>query len=82
MRTTFMSNELTKFAQEIGADAAMVIVPYYNRPSQAALYKHFKAVDEAVDIPIIVYNIPGRTAVTMMCCLLKRIQALSKQRSA
>ncbi|AMV12181.1 MULTISPECIES: 2,4-dihydroxyhept-2-ene-1,7-dioic acid aldolase [Geobacillus] len=65
--------ELTKFAQEIGADAAMVIVPYYNRPSQQALYKHFKAVAEAVDIPIIVYNIPGRTAVNLEVKTLARL---------
>ncbi|MED4917749.1 4-hydroxy-tetrahydrodipicolinate synthase, partial [Geobacillus thermodenitrificans] len=65
--------ELTKFAQEIGADAAMVIVPYYNRPSQQALYKHFKAVAESVDIPIIVYNIPGRTAVNLEVKTLARL---------
>lgn len=56
---------LTKVAQEMGADGAMVIVPYYNRPNQHALYKHFKAVADSVDIPIIVYNIPGRTAVNL-----------------
>ncbi|WP_181348159.1 2,4-dihydroxyhept-2-ene-1,7-dioic acid aldolase [Thalassobacillus sp. CUG 92003] len=53
---------LTKKAEEIGADAAMVIVPYYNKPNQHALYKHFKTVADSVDIPIIIYNIPGRTA--------------------
>ena len=56
---------LTKKAQEIGADAVLVIVPYYNRPSQHALFKHFKAVADSVDIPIILYNIPGRTAVNL-----------------
>jgi 4-hydroxy-tetrahydrodipicolinate synthase len=56
---------LTKKAEEIGADAAMVIVPYYNKPSQHALYKHFKIVAESVNIPIIIYNIPGRTAVNL-----------------
>ncbi|WLD94819.1 2,4-dihydroxyhept-2-ene-1,7-dioic acid aldolase [Alkalihalobacillus sp. AL-G] len=56
---------LTKKAKEIGADAAMVIVPYYNKPSQHALYKHFKAVADTVNIPTIIYNIPGRTAVNM-----------------
>lgn len=56
---------LTKKAEEIGADAALVIVPYYNKPSQHALYKHFKTVADAVDIPIIIYNIPGRTAVNL-----------------
>ncbi|TLS36884.1 2,4-dihydroxyhept-2-ene-1,7-dioic acid aldolase [Pseudalkalibacillus caeni] len=56
---------LTKKAEEIGADAALVIVPYYNKPSQHALYKHFKAVADSVEIPIIIYNIPGRTATNL-----------------
>ncbi|GAK09031.1 LOW QUALITY PROTEIN: dihydrodipicolinate synthase [Geomicrobium sp. JCM 19038] len=56
---------LTKKAEEMGADAAMVIVPYYNKPNQKALYKHFKAVADSVEIPIIIYNIPGRTAQTL-----------------
>lgn len=56
---------LTKKAVEIGADAVLVIVPYYNKPNQAALYKHFKTVADAIDVPVIVYNIPGRTAVNM-----------------
>lgn len=56
---------LTKKAMDIGADAAMVIVPYYNKPNQAALYKHFKTVADANDIPVIIYNIPGRTAVNL-----------------
>lgn len=57
--------KLTKAAQEIGADAALVIVPYYNRPNQQALYNHFKTIADSVDIPIILYNIPGRTAVNL-----------------
>ncbi|WP_026677599.1 2,4-dihydroxyhept-2-ene-1,7-dioic acid aldolase [Fictibacillus gelatini] len=65
---------LTKKAQEIGADAALVIVPYYNKPSQHALYKHFKTVADSVDIPIIVYNIPGRTAVNMEVKTLARLK--------
>ena len=65
---------LTKLAQEMGADAAMVIVPYYNRPSQHALYKHFKTVADSVDIPIIVYNIPGRTAVNLEVRTLARLK--------
>ncbi|EGL83116.1 Dihydrodipicolinate synthase [Caldalkalibacillus thermarum TA2.A1] len=64
---------LTKLAQEMGADAAMVIVPYYNKPSQHALYKHFKTVADAVDIPIIIYNIPGRTAVNLEVKTLARL---------
>nr|WP_077300856.1 2,4-dihydroxyhept-2-ene-1,7-dioic acid aldolase [Virgibacillus pantothenticus] len=65
---------LTKKAQEIGADAAMVIVPYYNKPNQQALYKHFKTIADTVDIPIIVYNIPGRTAVNMEVETLARLR--------
>lgn len=57
---------LTKKAQEIGADAVLVIVPYYNKPSQHALFKHFKAVADSVpELPIILYNIPGRTATNL-----------------
>ncbi|HZH58355.1 MAG TPA: 2,4-dihydroxyhept-2-ene-1,7-dioic acid aldolase [Metabacillus sp.] len=64
---------LTKKAQEIGADGAMVIVPYYNKPSQHALYKHFKAVADSVDIPIIIYNIPGRTATNLQVGTLAKL---------
>jgi 4-hydroxy-tetrahydrodipicolinate synthase len=52
---------LTKFAAQAGADAALVVGPYYNRPTQQGIYEHFKALAEAVDIPICVYNIPART---------------------
>ncbi|SFJ71098.1 2,4-dihydroxyhept-2-ene-1,7-dioic acid aldolase [Thermoflavimicrobium dichotomicum] len=65
---------LTKLAQEMGADAALVIVPYYNRPSQHALYQHFKAVADSVDLPIIIYNIPGRTAVNLEAKTLARLR--------
>lgn len=64
---------LTKAAEEMGADAVMVIVPYYNRPNQAALYKHFKTVADSVDIPVIIYNIPGRTAVNLEVKTLARL---------
>lgn len=53
---------LTKYAAKSGADAALIIAPYYNKPTQEGFYQHFKALAEAVDIPICVYNIPGRTA--------------------
>ena len=59
--STFEAIEYTKHAKEAGADAALVVVPYYNKPTQAGLYAHFKAIADAVDIPIIVYNVPGRT---------------------
>jgi len=56
---------LTKHAKKAGADAVLMISPYYNKPTQEGLYQHFKKVAESVDIPIILYNIPGRTSVNM-----------------
>ncbi len=56
---------LTRAAERLGADAALVIVPYYVRPSQEGLYRYFRAVAEAATIPIVIYNIPGRTAANM-----------------
>ncbi len=57
--------ELTAHAKEIGADAVLSIAPYYNKPGQNGLYEHFAAIAKAVDIPIMLYNVPGRTAVNM-----------------
>lgn len=57
---------LTRAAQQSGADACLLVVPYYNKPTQEGMYCHFRAVAEAVDIPQIVYNVPGRTAVDML----------------
>jgi 4-hydroxy-tetrahydrodipicolinate synthase len=57
--------ELTRFAKEAGADAALLVVPYYNRPTQEGMYQHFKAIAEAVDLPVILYNVPGRTVADM-----------------
>ena len=57
--------ELTRYAHEVGADASLLVVPYYNRPTQEGMYQHFKAVAEAVEIPIILYNVPGRTVADM-----------------
>lgn len=53
---------LTKFAKGAGADAALLVAPYYNKPTQEGFFQHYKAVSESVDIPIVLYNIPGRTA--------------------
>ena len=59
------SIELTREAELAGADAAMIVAPYYNRPSQEGLYQHFKTIADSTNLPIMVYNIPGRTAVNM-----------------
>ena len=53
--------ELSKFARAVGADCTLQVVPYYNKPSQEGIYQHFLAIAEAVDIPVVLYNVPGRT---------------------
>lgn len=65
--------ELTRHAKEVGADAALVVTPYYNRPTQEGLYLHFKAVADAADLPIIIYNIPPRSAVDMSVETMARL---------
>lgn len=57
--------ELTRFAKEVGADCTLQVVPYYNKPSQEGIYRHFKAIAEAVDLPVVLYNVPGRTVADM-----------------
>ena len=57
--------ELTEYAKKAGAEAALIVTPYYNKPTQEGLYQHYKAINDAVDIPIVIYNIPGRSVVDM-----------------
>jgi 4-hydroxy-tetrahydrodipicolinate synthase len=54
--------QLSKYAKQVGADCTLQVVPYYNKPSQEGMFQHFKAIAEAVDIPVVLYNVPGRTA--------------------
>lgn len=67
---------LTKHAKEAGADGALLITPYYNKPTQEGLYRHYKAVAEAVEIPQILYNIPGRTGVNMLPATVARLAVM------
>ena len=57
--------ELSRYAKQVGADCTLSVVPYYNKPSQEGIYRHFKAIAEAVDIPMVLYNVPGRTVADM-----------------
>jgi len=66
---------LTRHAESLGADAALVIVPYYNKPSQEGLYRYFSQLADSVDIPIVIYNIPGRTAVNMAPATMARLRS-------
>lgn len=68
--------ELVRHAKTIGADAALVVTPYYNRPSQEGLYAHYVAIAEAVELPILVYNVPGRTSVDISDATLARLSKL------
>ena len=67
---------LTRHAKQAGADGALLITPYYNKPTQEGLYRHYKAVAEAVDLPLIIYNIPGRTGINMLPATIARLSAI------
>ena len=67
---------LTQNAKKVGANGALLICPYYNKPTQEGLYRHFKAVAEAVDLPLVPYNIPGRTGVNMLPPTVARLAEL------
>ena len=65
--------ELTRHAREAGADAALIVTPYYNKPTQEGLYLHFTAIADAVDLPLLIYNIPSRSVVDMTVATMARL---------
>ena len=67
---------LTRHARQAGADGALLITPYYNKPTQEGLFRHYKAIAEAVDIPQVLYNIPGRTGVNMLPATIARLAVM------
>jgi len=69
--------ELTENAKKAGADACLLVTPYYNKPTQEGLYQHFKKIAESVDIPIVLYNVPGRTSVDMTPETTARLSQIS-----
>lgn len=64
---------LTRFAKSAGADGALLITPYYNKPTQEGLYQHYKAIAQAVDLPLVPYNVPGRTGCNMLPPVIARL---------
>lgn len=64
--------ELSRYAEEVGADGVLIVTPYYNKPSQEGLYQHFKAINDAINIPIVIYNIPSRSVVDMSVATMAR----------
>lgn len=64
--------ELSQYAEEVGADGVLIVTPYYNKPSQEGLYQHFKAINDAINIPIVIYNIPSRSVVDMSVATMGR----------
>ncbi|VYU08590.1 4-hydroxy-tetrahydrodipicolinate synthase [Clostridium tertium] len=75
---TKSSIEMSKYAEAVGVDALLVITPYYNKTNNKGLIKHFEAINNEVNIPIILYNVPGRTGVNITPCLLNELSKLDK----
>ena len=71
--STDMAIKYTKMAQEVGADGSLQVAPYYNKPTQEGLYRHFAAIAESTELPLILYNIPGRTSVTISAETMARL---------
>ncbi|WP_424194868.1 4-hydroxy-tetrahydrodipicolinate synthase [Ampullimonas aquatilis] len=74
--STIEAIELTSYAKQVGADASLQVVPYYNRPTQEGMYQHFKKIAESVDLPVILYNVPGRTVADMAHDTVVRLSAV------
>ena len=72
--------ELTEYAKKVGADACLSVVPYYNKPTQEGLYRHFRAIAEAVDLPMLLYNVPGRTVADLANDTILRLAASAGDR--
>ena len=68
--------ELSQYAQAAGADAVLVVTPYYNKPTQEGLFQHFKAINDAISIPLIIYNIPGRSVIDMKVDTMARLAGM------
>ena len=75
--STSESTALSLAAQNIGVDGVMLVVPYYNKPSQEGLYQHFKAVSESIGLPMVIYNVPGRTSANILPQTIQRLAQLS-----
>lgn len=73
---TYASIELSKKAEKIGVDGLLLVAPYYNKPNQQGLYEHFRAIAESTELPIMLYNIPGRTAVTIATDTIVKLSAI------
>jgi 4-hydroxy-tetrahydrodipicolinate synthase len=68
--------DFSRHAEDAGADAVLIVTPYYNKPTQEGLYQHFKAINDAIGIPILIYNIPGRSVIDMSVDTMKRLYEL------